>query len=96
MKNKQKQLKIKEKNQISTIKESGKQITESNEVAKNDFNIDKSGVLLEKQKEIFNRLSEERAFEFSDVKSKIDLITCFMYLKLREMSQKILEIPKRH
>ena len=84
------------KNQISTIKESGKQITESNEVAKNDFNIDKSGVPLEKQKEIFNRLSEERAFEFSDVKSKIDLITCFMYLKLREMSQKILEIPKRH
>ena len=32
------------KNQISVIKESGKQITESNEVAKNDFNIYRSGV----------------------------------------------------
>ena len=38
------------KNQISAIKESGKQIIESNEVAKNDFNIDKSGVLHEKKK----------------------------------------------
>ena len=37
-------------NQISAIKESGKQILESNEVSKNDFNIDKSGVLYEKQK----------------------------------------------
>ena len=36
------------KNQISSIKESGKQIIESNEVAKNDFNIDRSGVPHEK------------------------------------------------
>ena len=44
-----------EKNQTSTIKDHGKQTIESNEVAKNDFNIDKSGVSHEKQKEIFNR-----------------------------------------
>ena len=43
------------KNQISAIKESGKQITESNEAAKNDFNVDRSDVPHEKQKEIFNR-----------------------------------------
>ena len=38
------------KDQISTIKESGKQIIERNEIAKNDFNIDRSGVSLDKQK----------------------------------------------
>ena len=60
------------KNQISATKESRKQIIESKEVAKNDFNIDRSGVPHEKQKEIFNRLAKERAFEFSDIKEKID------------------------
>ena len=44
------------KNQISAIKESGKQIIESNEVAKNDFDIVRSSVYL----------------EFSDIKDKID------------------------
>ena len=60
LKNKQKQLKIKEKNQINAIKGHGKQIIESNEVAKNDFNVDRSGVSNKKQKEIFNRLVEEK------------------------------------
>ena len=41
-------------------------------VAKNDFNIDRSGVPHEKQKEIFNRLVKERALEFSAIKDKID------------------------
>ena len=72
LKNKQKQLKIKEKNQISAIKESGKQITESNEIAKNHFNTDRSGVSLDKQKEIFNELLREMALEFYDIKDKID------------------------
>ena len=61
-----------EKNQISAIKESGKQIIESNEVAKNDFNINRSGVTYKKQKEIFNWLVKERALELSDIKDKID------------------------
>ena len=60
------------KNQISAIKESGKQIIESNEVAKNGFNIDRSGVSHEKQEEILDRLVKERALEFSDIKDKID------------------------
>ena len=49
-----------EKNQISATKENGKQIIESNEVTKNDFNIDRSGVSHKKQKEILNRLVKER------------------------------------
>ena len=60
------------KNQIRAIKESRKQIVESNKVAKNDFNIDRSGVSHEKQKEIFNNLVKESALEFSDIKDKID------------------------
>ena len=44
------------KNQISAIKEHGKQMTESNELAKIDF----------------NRLVKERALEFADIKDKID------------------------
>ena len=59
--------------QISAIKESGKQIIESNEVAKKEFNIDRSGVSHEKQKEIFNRFVKKRALEFSDIKDKTDL-----------------------
>ena len=55
------------KNQTSAIKESGKQIIESN-----DFNINRSGVPREKQKEIFNRLVKERALKFSDIKDEID------------------------
>ena len=60
------------KSQISAIKESGKQITESNEIAKNHFNTDRSGVSLDKQKEIFNELLREMALEFYDIKDKID------------------------
>ena len=48
------------KNQINAIKGHGNQIIESNKVAKNDFNIDRSGVSNKKQKEIFDRLVEEK------------------------------------
>ena len=59
-------------NQINAIKESTKQIIESNKLDKNDFNIDRSGVPHEKQNRIFDRLVKERALEFSDIKDKID------------------------
>ena len=84
------------KNQISAIKESGKQIIESNEVAKNDFNIDRSGAPHEKQKEIFNRLVNKRAIEFSEIKDKIDRHNLVIHSKLMKMSQNILEIIKQH
>ena len=63
---------------INSTKESGKQIIESNKVAKNDFNIDRSRVLHEKQKEIFDKLVNERAFQFADIKYKTDP-TKFVY-----------------
>ena len=69
---KQTTIKDQGKNQISVIKESGKQITEFNEVAKNDFNIYRGDVPHKKQKEILNRLAKERAFELSYKKDKID------------------------
>ena len=68
------------KNQISAIKESGKQIIESNEVNKDDFNIGRSGVTHENQKEIFNGLVKERALEFYKIKDEInpnDLVYTF-------------------
>ena len=73
-------------NQISAIKDSGKQIIESKEGAKNDFDIDRSGVSHEKQKKIFNRLVKQRALEFSDIKNKIDLNDLVYILKLLEMN----------
>ena len=52
------------------MKEHEKQIIESNEIANNDFDNDRSGVPHEKQKEIFNRLVKERALELCDIKDK--------------------------
>ena len=60
------------KNQISAIEQNGKQITESNEIAKNGFNIERSGMLFDKQKEISNDLVRERSLELFDIKDKID------------------------
>ena len=59
-------------NEVEAIKEYGKQIIESNEVTKNDFNIDRSDVSNKKQKEILDKLVKERAFEFFDIKDIID------------------------
>ena len=44
----------------------------SNEVIKNYFNIDRSGALHEKQKEIFNKLLAKRASQFDNVTNLID------------------------
>ena len=83
------------KKSSSAIKESGKQIIKSNEVAKNDFNIDRSGMLLEKQKETFNGLVKETALEFSDIKDKIDPNSfVFMYITLVKVIQNIFKIIK--
>ena len=50
---KQKQLKIKEEN------ENGKQLLESNELVKKDFNIDRDSILLEEQqKKLINLLKK--------------------------------------
>ena len=61
-----------QRSEISVINGSGKQIFKCNEVAKSDFNIYRSGVPHGKQKEIFNKLVNERALQFVDIKDKID------------------------
>ena len=59
----------------------GEQVIVSNEVAKNDFNTDKSGVTHEKTKEIFNGLVRERALEFSHIKEKMDPNNLVLYIQ---------------
>ena len=53
-------------------KDNGKQLVESNELIKKDFNIDKDGIPLEKQKNIFNELVEKNPAEFQNLKEKIN------------------------
>ena len=48
----------------------------------------------EKQKEIFNRLVEERAHEFADIKDKIDPNKLIYSFKTGVNEQNILEIIK--
>ena len=50
------------------IKRHGKEIIESNEVIKNDFNIDRSGASHEKQRGIFDKLLPKRDSEFDNKK----------------------------
>ena len=51
-----------------------KQLTESVELVKNDFSIDRDGVPLKKQKEIFNKLLAERASVLDSIKIELTLI----------------------
>ena len=67
LKNKEKQLKSKEKKQIKSLEKHGKQLVQSNELIKKDFNIDKDGILLGKQKHI-----EEKSFEFQTQKKDLN------------------------
>ena len=49
----------KDEKQIKAIEDHGKQLVESNEFIKKDFNIDRDSIPLEEQKNIFNELVEE-------------------------------------
>ena len=49
------------KNQIKAIEDHGKQLVESDEIIRKDFNINRDIIRLEKQKKIFNELVEERS-----------------------------------
>ena len=49
--------------ETKAIEEHGKQLVESNEIVKKDFNIDRGSVLLEEQKKIFNELVEEKSYK---------------------------------
>ena len=56
---KQKQLKIKEEN------ENGKQLLESNELVKKDFNIDRDSILLEEQQKKLIKLLKKGLMNFA-------------------------------
>ena len=59
--------------EINAKEEHGEQMVKSNAlINKHHLNIDKDGVGLEKQKEIFNKLLDERAYENNDLKDKIN------------------------
>ena len=51
----------------------GKQLIESNDVVKNNFNIGKDGITLTKKKEMFNELAAKKSHEFQNLKGNINL-----------------------
>ena len=59
--------------QIKVLEDHGKQLIESNECIKKDFNIDGDSLLFhEQQQKIFNRLAEEKSYEFNNLKENIN------------------------
>ena len=60
--------------QIKGIENHGKQLAESNELIKKDFNIDRDSIPLEKQRKIFNELVEEKSSEFKNLEKRLILI----------------------
>ena len=66
-------MKILEK-QIKSIEDHGKQLVESNELIKKDFNIDRDGVSLDEQKIKFNELVDDKSHEFQNLKNEINPI----------------------
>ena len=80
-------MKILEK-QIKSIEDHGKQLVESNELIKKDFNIDRGGVSLDEQKLIFNELVEDKSHEFQDLKNEIDPINLVYKYKTKGRSPK--------
>ena len=56
--------------EIKEIEDHRKEFVKCNELMKKDFNIEKDDILLEKQKEIFNKLFAEKSFEFQKEKEK--------------------------
>ena len=86
-------MKILEK-QIKSIEDHGKQLVESNELIKKDFNIDRDGVSLDEQKIIFNELVDDKSHEFQNLKMKLTLLIWHISTELKEEVQNILEIIK--
>ena len=58
------------KKQIESLKEHEKKPVESNELVKKDFKIDSTP--LDGQKKKFNKLVEEKSYEFQNLKEKIN------------------------
>ena len=58
------------KKKIKAIEDDEKQLVESNELIKKDFNIDRDSTPFDEQKKIFNELGEERSSEFKDLENR--------------------------
>ena len=54
------------------LKEHGKQLTESIELVKIDFDIDRDSIPFDEQRKIFNELNEERSSEFKNFEKIIN------------------------
>ena len=64
---------IEEQGKTKTIEDHEKQLVESNKLLKKDFNIDRNyHVYHLTNKKIFNRLVEEKSYEFNNLKEKIN------------------------
>ena len=65
---------------IKAIEDHGKQLAESNELIKKDFNIDREYTTWW-TKNVFNRLVEEKSYEFLNLKEKINPNNLIYYYK---------------
>ena len=77
------------KKQIKALEGHGKQLVESDELAKKDFNIDIDSIPFDKQRRIFNEIVEERSSKFKDLENRINPDNLIYKYKNEEISPKI-------
>ena len=77
-----------DKKQIKALQEHWKQLAESNELVKKDFNIDRDSKPFDEQRKIFNELIEERFFKFRDLEKRINPNNLIYKCKNEEISPK--------
>ena len=76
------------KKQIKALDEHGKQLAESNELVKKDFNIHGDSIPLDDQGKVFNELIEERSSKFKHLRKIINPYNLIYNYKNEEMSQR--------
>ena len=74
LENQTKTIEDQDKKQIKAIEDHRKQLVESNELIKNDFNIDRDSMALEEQKKVFNKLVDEWSSKFRNLEKQLILI----------------------
>ena len=74
--------------QIKAAEKHGKQLVESNEFVKKDFNFNRDSKPFYEQRKIFNELVEERSSEFEDLEKRINPDNLIYKYKNEEISPK--------
>ena len=74
--------------QIKATEGHGKQLVESNELIKKNFNINKDSIPLEEQRNMFNELVEERSSEFMNLEKRINPDNLIYMYKAEGISSK--------